>query len=263
MVLKSFYRKLSSKIYLIIFMLILTGLSTLFTLKDKYIEEFNKMYEDSFIYLESNDVIDFSSVDEVTSVNDCIKYGAFIVMPSEEDLGDDETIIKGSTKLDTITFEEGSITELKVKRIIETESVVLSIYVNDNVFNKMVNERGIKGYYIKINNFINEERITNELRDKYNCECFGFYTVVSDVDYEVLFNNVELYMNLLVILFVIISIISIYNIINDQKDIEFLYKHLGYTKKKVLINRLFNVGSLYLISLAGSYILTFIISIFI
>ena len=70
MVLKSFYRKLSSKIYLIIFMLILTGLSTLFTLKDKYIEEFNKMYEDSFIYLESNDVIDFSSVDEVTSVDD-------------------------------------------------------------------------------------------------------------------------------------------------------------------------------------------------
>ena len=121
MILKSFYRKKTTKIYFIIFVLIMCALAAIIIGKDKYVEEYNKNYEFSFIYVESSKSLDLSSIDHVIKVEDAIHgidfeskeesiHGLFYYMPSEKVKNRQETIIPSffeKSYLPNSSIEEG------------------------------------------------------------------------------------------------------------------------------------------------------------
>lgn len=261
--LKSFYRKLSTKIYLFIFVLLFLVLWCLLFSKEKFIIEYNKNYEDSFIYLETNDLVKFDNKNIVNNL-ECIYYDNVYVL-IDESLKDNEIIIDDSFNQnisDTFILADVNNYEFTIKEKIETSSILFNVYVNRKIFDKLVIDKGISGYYISIKNWNDNEKIVSSLKNNYSGQCYSFNTSVSDIDYDTLFTNISFFINLLIIIFVIIFVISIFYIINDQKETEYLYYVLGFNKKTVLFFRFVNIILLYIISFVFSLLFSSIILLF-
>lgn len=260
MLLRSFYRKLSTKIYLIIFILLFLTLWCLLFSKEKFIEDYNKNFKESFIYLETNDVVKLEDKN-IINVLECINYGNIYVLV-DESLQEHEIIVSDNFKQnvsESYILSDVKNYEFIIKEKYKSSSILFNVYVSQSVFNQLVLDKGIKGYYISINNWIDNEKIVSNLKKNYKGECYSFNTSLSDIDYEALFTNINFFINLLIIIFLILFVISILYIINDQKETEYLYYVLGFNRKRILFIRYTNIILLFVFSFIISLLFSSII----
>ncbi len=268
MILKSFYRKKTTKIYFIIFVLIMCALAAIIIGKDKYVEEYNKNYEFSFIYVESSKSLDLSSIDHVIKVEDAIHgidfeskeesiHGLFYYMPSEKVKNRQETIIPSffeKSYLPNSSIEEGEYSFV-VKDYYDMPYLRPIVYINENVFKEMSSKKNKKGYILKIDSWLEQEQVIKNIMKTTGAEAWGFELSKSNINYSQLIEKYTMYSYIIMVVFVLVSFVTIYNIINDHKDKKYLYRSLGYTKKKICLLNIVNISSLYMFAFIISLVL--------
>lgn len=267
MILKSFYRKKTTKIYLLIFMLIFTIFGVVLIGKSKYIEKINQDFSDSFIYLSSNSSLNLSDIEGAVELKKAIKDDRFVYTYNDEkNIGKDEVIIpnilKGSFALnDFMELNVGNTSiSLRVKEYYEHESVTPIIYLNKESLEQLIGNSGKYSYILKIKEWNKHEEISERLINTYHIDPIVYSVSKSNMDLSQTVKNFSTYGYIIIGIFVIVSVFTVYNIISDAKKKNYIYRSLGYSKSKILVNLIYNIASLFLLSLIGSGVLVLIIS---
>lgn len=272
MTLKSFYRKKTTKIYFIILVLIICAFATIIIGKNKYIYEYDKNYEYSFIYVESTKSLDLASIDHVTKIEDAINgidyeakeeaiHGLFYYIPSKEVKNRQETIIPSFFKKSysqNSLIEEGEYS-FKVKNYYDMPYLRPVLYINEDDFKDISSKNNKRGYILKIDSWMEYENIVKYIVKNIGADAWGFELSKSKIDYSQLIDKFTAYSYIIIGVFVLASVVTTYNLINDQKEKKYLYRSLGYAKKKIQMLQIVNILSLYGFSLLVSFILIFIV----
>lgn len=260
MILKSFYKKKSTKIYLIIFSLIFTIFGVVLIGKNYYTEKYNQNYSDAFLYVEAEGEMSFADIDGVSEVKEAIKNGIFVFTYSDVlELKDDEVSIPDiwGDSYTTIDFEteSGEVISFSVSSYYESDAVTPIVYVNKNTLDILLDASQYHSYMLKLDNWDQHERIANEIFDLYNVEPIAYMTSNSDIDYSSIVKNFSTYTYIVIGIFILVSIFTVYNIIIDEKKKNYIYRSLGYTKSSVIRIQLINIVSIFCISLMISGLL--------
>ena len=242
--------------------------ATLIIGKNEYIEEYNKNYEYSFIYVESSKSLDLASIDHVTNVEDAIHgvdfeskeeamHGLFYYMSSEKIKNRQEAIIPSffeKSYPQNYSIEEGEYSFV-VKYYYDMPYLCPIVYINENVFIEMSSKKNKKGYILKIDSWLEQEQVIKNIVKTTGAEAWGFELSKSNINYSQLIEKYTMYSYIIMAVFVLVSFVTIYNIINDQKDKKYLYRSLGYTKKKICLLNIVNISSLYMFAFIISLVL--------
>ncbi len=267
MILKSFYRKKTTKIYLLIFILIFTILGVVLIGKNRYIEKINEDFSDSFIYFSSDSLLNLTDIEGAVELKKAIKVDIyFYTYNDEKNIGEYEAIIpnilKGNFALnDYIELNVGNTSiSLRVKDYYEHESVTPIIYLNKASLEQLISYSGKYSYILKIKEWNKHEEISERLFNTYHTAPFIFNVSKSNIDLSQTVKKYSTYAYIIIGIFVIVSVFTVYNIIIDEKKKNYIYRSLGYSKFKILVNLIYNIASLFILSLIGSGILVLITS---
>lgn len=261
MILKSFYRKRTTKIYFIILVLIMCAFATIVIGRNKYIDEYNKNYDNSFIYVESAKSLSLDHVEHVSKVEEAIKSGFFYYMLDKNIIDHKEAIIPSFFKKSypRNSFIEEEDNSFVVKGFYDMPYMMPIVYINEDVFKEISSKKNKKGYILKIDSWIEYDEVVKYITKNTKSEAWGFEINKSNVDYSQLIDNFTLYSYIIIAIFILVIIITLYNVTNDQKEKEYLYRSLGYAKKKIYMIQFVNILSLYVFSMLVSLILIFIV----
>ena len=270
MILKSFFRKKTTKIYLFIFTFIFLAFNLIVIGRNYYAEKANESYDGSFIFWEQSKDATIPNVDGIKNVQNAIIIGNhnFIVADDNYKLNENEILINNDNKdaIDKIKNDFSSsypMIDIDNFNFVFTDDNINNnfLIVNQNTFNKIVESDNNIVYIAQATDWINYEDVIYELNEEMNIEVNAYIPTTSANDYSSLYNTFDIFLYLVVILFFILSIISILNIINDEKNSNFLYKTLGYSKIKKLLITGFKILILLVSTVILSVVITFIIKV--
>lgn len=267
MILKSFFRNKTTKIYLLIFILIFTVFGIVLLGKNKYVEKINQDYSESFIYISSNSEINLTDIDGILEFKKAITDGRFVYTYNiEKNIAENEVIIpnmlKNSFKInDFMELNLGNTNNsLIVKDYYENVSVTPIIYINKASLEQLIISSGKFSYILKIREWNKHKEICKKLVNAYHIDPTVHSLSKSNLDLSQNVKNFSTYSYIIIGIFILVSIFTVYNIISDGKKKNYIYRSLGYTKTKILLNLIFNITSLFLLSLIGSGFIVLIIS---
>lgn len=250
---KSFFRKKSSKIFIFIFTLIIFSLIYINSNINKYTSLINDNYSDSFIFVKSNDIIDFDNSyikESYVSVNCGMYY--FIV---DDKLKNYETIIPSYMKNDSefkLNLNDSDVS-LEIINYYDSKMSPI-IYVSSEILNNIKNNVN-SGYYIKINEWTDSEEIIDLLRKKYNKEVYGYEINNSNINFESIIKSNFFFLKVIFVIFILLIIYIIYFIWNELKRKMFLYNSFGIRKITLLNIFIINIILTLLFSIVLSILL--------
>jgi len=264
MVLKSFYRKSTTKIYLLLFVLLLVGLGSLILSREYHLRLADLNYADSFIYVPS-EVVDVTNIPNTQDFKSVLYDGRFFYAVYNDNLGEKEILFPSrfeeSFKINDI-FEFIGIRN-NISFIIfgyyQEENYRPILYINSNTFQNLIEESYSHGYLLSLDEWSQRNITIKHILSTYNIEPILFQLNNSNIDFTQLIANFTIFVYVIIVLFVITSIFTIYNIFNDEKEKKYIYSSLGYSKKAIFKLQLINILSLFGIALACSIILTIIL----
>lgn len=148
MIFKSFYRKKTTKIYLLILILIFTVLGAVIIGRNNYIKESNLNYAGSFLYVLSRDDVDFSSFENVESFEKALHTKIFYLTASDKVMSENEVVLPSFLKNSNIYLMNNIIEYVgKVNNHIftifgyyDTEKRSPILHINPNVFKQLRKE---------------------------------------------------------------------------------------------------------------------------
>lgn len=244
MIYKSFWRKKTTIIYFIICTLLVFILGLLEVSKNSYIERENYYHRRSYILISNLTENILDNVDNVSDIEKVIKQnidGVPYTLFQKEDLSKDGVIVslKSSDSINIgdlveINCENRNFT-LKVDGFSDNLSS-FSIMISKELFEELDAINASNLYLVKLKNWIKYEEtldiITNDLKLD---ATFHNGTLNNEEDYKDIFNVINVFLSLFVIGFIVTFTITILNIISDEKNNNYLYKVLGYSKTKRFI----------------------------
>lgn len=300
MIIKSFFRSTSTKIYLILFIILLMSISYLLVASDFLRKSNNEAYyKMSLFYLESNediynrlinneniinvhetlrckyydDIIDYKTIVEDELNNEVLVYAD---ENNEYGLSGNETvIILSNNYYDSFSSQFSNILGKNIEFILNEENILLNIkqidkayrsriIISSELFDKLKDKQTT---HICTANFINEDVADkliptiakeNEISRELDVETNLEYREKMKKNYKI----VHYISNVLIIVFLIITVVINKNIIADLRKNMALEKRLGYTKFQTKLNILKRLVSLHGLSYLVCTLIT-VISLFI
>ncbi len=246
---KSFLRKKSTKIYIVIFTLLFSLITFSFLAKGYFINYVNSKYKGSYIEVETLD--DIEKIDSIKNVNNYrsgIKYENILFI-SNDDLKNDETIIKDSSNDDkSIEIElDNKVFELNV--VDHHSGHFDEVIISNELYNKISDINNLKTYRIYLYDWLNHDKTYEKIKERINChEIVSFEHSEFNRDPHSIIVIFNIAILLITILSVIVVSISIQNVIIDETKKNTLYKKLGYPKKAIHMINTYKIIILLLIS---------------
>lgn len=252
--LKSFFRKKTTKIYIIVFIILALSLVISNSLKNYFIQFANSNYEGSFIYTESNDynldnlksiknikqiyksaILNINNIMVLFTNPDFINYKEslaenLILIPqiyqNDYKIGDNFNININDINLD-----------LKVKGYFNSNNYPFIYIINSKLIDEMIiNNMGINAYAIKLNNWIDRDDTLNKIRETLKVENISTHIVNHhQMNFDFLIKVFNIILNMIIASFIIISIITLFNICNDERKKHMIYKSMGYSNQQLTI----------------------------
>lgn len=249
---KSFYRKKSTKIFIALFTLLLFGLMYLINSKHNYYLLIKNNFSESFIYMKTQDRYDFSKINNIKKQSESLFNGLYYAI-IDENLKSNEVILPiYMKKMDENTFSYSTSVDsvdLYIKDYYQSKMSPI-IYVSKEKFYELRNTLDDNyGYIIFIDDWAKNESVINFLKKTYHNETYGFEINQSNINFESLIKTNNFYFNVIIIVFVILTIYILYYIWNDIKRNMFLYKSFGLNKTRLITIFLINIISMLVLSL--------------
>lgn len=250
---KSFFKKKSTKIYLWIFILLGITFSSLFIARKYLIRKGNEAYQNSYIY--------FSSKNEVSLLNEknIKRYNKAF----EVDCNNPLTSIFITNELPIIENEySNNQCHVDAYTIEYTVQNRINVIENDQLFKSLSKNPKEYFYFINLKNWFKKDKTIKKLIDKYHLEIGVEEYKIDSVNYKNIIFTFEIFIIIVEILFLILFLISIFNILVDEKKNNYLYHYLGYSKIKIFkitINKMFFIIFFPLLIVFLAYIILLII----
>jgi hypothetical protein len=269
--LKSFFRRKTTKLYIIIFIILSISFVVSSGLKKYFIEFANSNYKGSLVYVnigkeaqeKLNSINNISNIYQSVEVK--IENVEYIFINTSyinyEDNLDKYDILVPNLYINDIKIGDkiniNDDIELTVKGYFDSSSYPFVIIANEELINYLIdNDIGKNAYTIVLENWLNRDDTFNELTTTFNLEYITMNIVYNhNVSLDFFVKVFNVLMNIIVLLFVIIFIATIYSIINDELKNQLLYKCMGYTKINLI--KLISIKLLLILTIS---ILSYIIS---
>jgi hypothetical protein len=269
--LKSFFRRKTTKLYIIIFIILSISFVVSSGLKKYFIEFANSNYKGSLVYVnigkeaqeKLNSINNISNIYQSVEVK--IENVEYIFINTSyinyEDNLDKYDILVPNLYINDIKIGDkiniNDDIELTVKGYFDSSSYPFVIIANEELINYLIdNDIGKNAYTIVLENWLNRDDTFNELTTTFNLEYITMNIVYNhNVSLDFFVKVFNVLMNIIVLLFAIIFIATIYSIINDELKNQLLYKCMGYTKINLI--KLISIKLLLILTIS---ILSYIIS---
>ena len=242
LIFKSFLRKKTTKIYLLIYTIILSTLFTLFIAKNIMVELENNNYNGSFIEIEDDGSININKLDNIDKI-----YHAVYIKENYNKvffINDDSYNLKNNEIIIPIKYQK----EMKINDELELEianntyKFIVKDFLNfknDNLFivsNNIIKENNNldKSYLLVLKNWLKKDKTFDEISDNYKNVNISSYFYTSNDSYTTFITIITILLSILIFLFAIILMVTCFNIIQDEKKKNEIYYKLGYSNKKIL-----------------------------
>ena len=243
LILKSFFRKKTTKNYIIIFTSIYFIMFILLLFKGYYIGLNNDANKNSYIYIDNAQ--DFEILKRFKDI-DNIEEGCLVNIDNQEYIFIKDDSLKNNeigvpnysedlNVNDTLDFNYGKDSNLFVVKNKQEDNYNFRFYsVNSEQFNKILGEEDSS--LIKIFTLKNWLK-SNSLLKNMNKEMVGntviFNSRASMANFEGIINLLNVFIVLCIIVFIILLFLSIFNIYMNDKKNNFMYEVVGISKMKV------------------------------
>ena len=261
----SFIRKKITKIYLLIYTLLLIALFVLlFASKNFEILE-NNTYDGSFIEVKSDNIAELKKIKNIKDYFLALKLkDGFeeIYLIGNNELTENEIILPNHfqnslSKEETIELELNKTYEFNIKNFDSNKNNFSFVNVASQVIED--NKSFSNSYIIILNNWLKKDKTIKKLEDKYGIDNVVFHSHSSSENYETYINIVKVLILVLLFIFIIILLTTCFNIIQDEHKKNDLYYKLGYSKKKILKFNLIKIIILIILSFVIALIFSSII----
>jgi|GEM_PF-6751573 len=263
--LKSFFRKKTTRTYLFIFTLIVLILESLFYGKNYYIELANKNYNGSYLEFKYN----FAELEKVKKINNIsevsigmdfeLNESTYILLERENNFSNQNEIAISKILEETFSIGEsiiivinGQENEFVIKEYFDDPNRVYTFYVNKDFFNQIISSSKDVIYRINLKNWNEYDKTANYLEKKFKIDKdYGFINYINkkqgiDSDFIVLcFRIISM---VFIAVYILIFLFTCYNIITDEKEKNKLYFCLGFNKNQIKIIILQKIIVLVLLS---------------
>ena len=253
MIIKSFYRKNTTKKYLIILMSIFLIFNIIIIGRNYYIEKMNENYSNTFVLINSyNNDLNYK-------VKTTITYDDIYYILIDNNLSDSEVMIPKSLNKDIID-NKIDIYNVIFDNVVTTDNYPgIFIYMNETKFNLINIDHS---FIILVDDFYHIDKLKNELYEKkYDYNICEISKTNLNIKKNIQIFNVLLYLIILIV--IIVLIIVIYNVVYNEKNNNKLYNSLGYKKITIVKLVLLKVISLVIVSYLLSFFVSFVISVLI
>lgn len=243
LILKSFFRRKTTRNYIIIFTSIYFIMFILLLFKGYYIGLNNDANKNSYIYIDNEQ--DFEILKNFKDI-DNIEDGCLVNIDNQEyifikddSLKNNEIVVPNYSEdlnvNDTLDFNYGKYSNLFVVKNKQEDKYNFRFYsVNSEQFNKILGEEDSS--LIKIFTLKNWLK-SNSLLKNMNKEMIGntviFNSRASMANFEGIINLLNVFIVLCIIVFIILLFLSIFNIYMNDKKNNFMYEVVGISKMKV------------------------------
>ena len=267
LIFKSFLRKKTTKIYLLIYTIILSTLFTLFIAKNIMVELENNNYNGSFIEIEDDGSININKLDNIDKI-----YHAVYIKENYNKvffINDDSYNLKNNEIIIPIKYQKEMQVndELELEIANNTYKFIVKDFLNsknDNVFivsSNIIKENDNldKSYLLVLKNWLKKDKTFDEIRDNYKNVNISSYFYTSNDSYTTFITIINILLSILIFLFAIILIVTCFNIIQDEKKKNDIYYKLGYLKANLKKYNLLKIICLISIALIISIIVSLIL----
>ena len=260
LLLKSFLRKKTTKIYIVIFFILAVILIICNYGKNSLIDYANENYKGSFMYFESGDipfqdVKNYSNIDDVYEaavVKEGINYRfvpPLAILDNDISLSDNQILLPEELKTeynigDVITLElKNQSIEFVVQGFFDSKYSSFMYIVNDETISKII-ETGIgeKIYFFTLKNWIYYESMPKNIEKDFGLE-YVYLNIEQQNNFNInpLLTTFNLFITMIIIIFLIIGVVTIFNVISDEHKKNTIYRSLGYSKAKTRVSTLAKV----------------------
>lgn len=259
MIIKSFFRKKISKIYIFIFFIIFSFLYILNWSMNKYINYANEDYNGSYILLISDIDINLKlkKISNIKTIQTGIETkieDEQIFLIFDDNLSNNEIMIPILYKLDYDIGDKIFLTIDNVEQefIIkgfsdETNSTIY--YISNQIIN---NNKNNYVYKLDLKNWTQREKtikkINTQVKENENFEIYHYQQKKSNMDYDIIVNFFVYLILAIIIIFCFLLFNTIVNILEDETQINKLYNYLGFHKRLIIIISVIKILSLLLLS---------------
>ncbi len=243
LILKSFFRKKTTKNYIIIFTSIYFIMFILLLFKGYYIGLNNDANKNSYIYIDNEQ--DFEILKRFKDI-DNIEEGCLVNIDNQEyifikddSLKNNEIVVPNYSEdlnvNDTLDFNYGKYSNLFVVKNKQEDNYNFRFYsVNSEQFNKILGEEDsslIKIFTLK--NWLKSNSILKNMNKEMVGNTVIFNSRASMANFEGIINLLNVFIVLCIIVFIILLFLSIFNIYMNDKKNNFMYEVVGISKMKV------------------------------
>ncbi len=261
----SFIRKKITKIYFLIYTLLLIALFVLLFASKNFEKLENNTYEGSFIELKSDNLNELKKINNIKDYFLALKLkDGFeeIYLIGNNELTENEIILPNHfqnslSKEEPVELELNKTYEFNIKNFDSNKNNFSFINVARQIIED--NKSFSHSYIIILNNWLKKDKTIKKLEDKYGIDNVVFQSHSSSENYETYINIVKVLILVLLFIFIIILLTTCFNIVQDEHKKNDLYYKLGYSKKKILKFNLIKIIILIILSFIIALIFSSII----
>lgn len=260
---KSFFRKKTTKIYLLIYSLILLVVGLLLSTKIILNNKQKELYNGSYIFIKTNDIEELSKINNIEKIYEGIPiklddyFEAVLISDEKYKIKDDYVMIpeinKNKYKINdkvNITIDDKKV-ELFVGGYINYNGSATILYSSNNIIKKYSNSDNM-GYLIILKDWNKYPQTLNEFK-KINGD--SIVSINNNESMQTFIKIINIMLLILLILFVIVLAITCVNIIEDETKKNNIYYKVGYSKFKL---KIYNLNKILLLIIFSSIIASFI-----
>lgn len=269
MIIKSFYRKKTTKMYIVIFFFIALTFGIVLVGKDYYKKRYNDNFINSYIEVLAKEDIDLSKVKNVKSSMKAFGCGIFYCIGSET-VNENECIVPNNNKdifpvgnfANAYDYNRTYNYTFKVVGYYEAIGKLSRyIYINNNQLEQLRIKENTYNYVVKLKDWGKSEETLLNIKKKFNVEAYLVKASEANVDFDSTIRNFTIFTYLIIGIFILVSVFTINNMIQDEKENNYVYRSLGYSKMKVGKILTLKIGSLFLISFLMSSVVVIVIKV--
>lgn len=263
---KSFFRKRTTRIYLIIYTLIILIICLLLSVRTILEKKQQELYYGSNILISVNDIEKIENIKNIDKIYKAINvtiedYNEMIMIYDEKYKLDNHHIVipniyKEQFKInDTINIY---INNNRIELVIKDYDDIIGnsdiVYVSEYIIEAYTNTQDSL-YLITLKDWEKEDNVIKELNKIDNITDINIRINNSSNSYTTFIKILNVMLIVIMILFVVVLLITSFNIIEDEKKKNLVYYKIGYRKNKL---KVYNFVKICLLIVLASSASTFI-----
>lgn len=263
---KSFFRKRTTRIYLIIYTLIILIICLLLSVRTILEKKQQELYYGSNILISVNDIEKIENIKNIDKIYKAINvtigdYNEMIMIYDEKYKVDNHYIVipniyKEQFKInDTINIY---INNNRIELVIKDYDDIIGnsdiVYVSEYIIEAYTNTQD-NLYLITLKDWEKEDNVIKELNKIDNITDINIRKNNSSNSYTTFIKILNVMLIVIMILFIVVLLITSFNIIEDEKKKNLVYYKIGYRKNKL---KVYNFVKICLLIVLASSASTFI-----